>query len=73
MALIKPRDARALAFCAVTIALVYLAVSRFFHNELASVAATGAYGCFILTRPRMIRVYRRLTGQRVERSSYYRN
>ena len=73
MPFIRARDARALAFCMLTIPLVYFAASRLLDGGLATAATTGAYACLVLTRPRMIRVYRRLAGQRLERSSYYRN
>jgi hypothetical protein len=70
---IRARDLRALAFCLVTITAVLLLADRIFENRLATGAATAAYAVWILTRGRMIRVFRRLAGQRLERSSYYRN
>lgn len=71
--MIRPRDARALAFCIVSVPLACLLLNWLTDGVLVTVAGTGAYACLILTRPRMIRVYRRLAGQRLERSSYYRN
>ena len=59
----RPRDARALTFCAVTI--LALAALSFALSQSYAVAAglTGAYAVFILTRPRMLRVWRRLRGE----------
>jgi hypothetical protein len=59
----RPRDVRAIAFCAVTI--VALAALSFAVSQDYVVAAglATAYAAFILTRPRMLRVYRRLRGE----------
>ena len=59
----RPRDARAIGFCAVTI--VALAALSFILTQsyLIAFGLTGAYAAFILTRPRMLRVYRRLRGE----------
>ncbi|HTK33859.1 MAG TPA: hypothetical protein VL358_01060 [Caulobacteraceae bacterium] len=73
MARIKARDMRAIAFCIATIALVMAAAFQLFGSWLPTGASTAAYAVWILTRARMIRVYRRLGGESVERSSYYRN
>jgi hypothetical protein len=59
----RPRDVRALAFCAVTIlalAGLSLALSQ---NYLVALGLSVAYAAFILTRPRMLRVIRRLRGE----------
>jgi len=59
----RPRDARALAFCAVTIlglAALSFALSQ---SYIVTLGLTGAYAAFVLTRPRMLRVYRRLRGE----------
>ena len=59
----RPRDARAIAFCVVTI-LALAALS--FALSQSYVVAFGlgcAYAALVLTRPRMLRVYRRLRGE----------
>jgi hypothetical protein len=59
----RPRDARAILFCVVTIlslAALSLALSQ---SYLVAFGLTAAYAIFILTRPRMLRVYRRLRGE----------
>jgi hypothetical protein len=59
----RPRDARAIGFCAVTI--IGLATLSFALSQsyLVALGLTSAYAAFILTRPRMLRVYRRLRGE----------
>lgn len=59
----RRRDAQAIAFCTVTIAGLLIATLLFLDNELVAVALTLAYAAWVLTRPRMIRVMRRLRGQ----------
>ena len=59
----RPRDLRAIAFCTVTIAglgALSLLVSQ---SYLVAAGLTAAYAAFVLTRPRMLRVYRRLRGE----------
>ena len=68
----RARDVRAIAFCVITI-LAVLAVSALAtRNYLASVGLTGAYAAIVLTRPRMLRVFRRLRGD-PDWSGYFRN
>ncbi len=68
----RGRDIRALAFCAIT-SLVLLFGSFFaFGNLVASLALTGAYDAWLLTRPRMLRVIRRLRGE-PDWSGYFKN
>jgi fatty acid desaturase len=59
----RPRDARAIVFCTVTI--VGLAALSFALSQsyVVALGLTVAYAAFILTRPRMLRVYRRLRGE----------
>ena len=58
----RARDARAIAFCIVT-TLLLLAVSWvLLHNYIVSLALTGGYAAWLLTRPRMQRVISRLRG-----------
>jgi hypothetical protein len=58
----RARDVRAIAFCAVTPLIVAGAAQFLGHDVLATAALAVAYAVFVLTRPRMIRVYRRLSG-----------
>ncbi len=73
MPVIRGRDVRSLAFCVATILLVYALATAVFGDQTIAAPAAAAYAAFILTRPRMIRVYRRLRGERLERSGYYKN
>jgi hypothetical protein len=59
----RSRDVRALAFCAVTIVGVAGLTLALSQTYLVTLGLTGAYAVFILTRPRMLRVYRRLRGE----------
>jgi hypothetical protein len=69
----RARDKRAIAFC-VTSTIVLLAMTQAaFDNWIAATALAGAYAIWLLTRPRMIRVMRRMRGETVEKSSYYEN
>jgi len=68
---LRPRDARAIAFW-LTSSLVLLAgVYVLTHSVIAAVALVGAYNAWLLTRPRMRRVFRRLRGETVDFSGYY--
>jgi hypothetical protein len=68
----RPRDARAIAFCVVTTLLLLVASFVLLRSFLISVAATGAYAALVLTRPRMIRVIRRLRGE-PDWGGYFKN
>ena len=59
----RPRDARALAFCAFTILALAAVSFALSQDYLVAGGLTMAYAAFILTRPRMLRVYRRLRGE----------
>ena len=68
----RSRDARAIAFCIVTITLmagVSLALSQ---SYVVALGLTAAYAAFVLSRPRMQRVYRRLRGE-PDWGSYFKN
>ena len=69
----RPRDVRAILFCfAASLALFgmsYLAA----HSLIVSTALTGALDAWLLTRPRMRRVLRRLRGETVDFTSYYQD
>jgi len=69
----RTRDVNALAFCVgSTLAVLFLA-KLVFGGWLPAGALAGAYGALVLTRPRMLRVFRRLRGESVERSGYFQD
>jgi hypothetical protein len=69
---LRRRDVRAIAFCVTTIAAVLVA-ALIMLKLVPAVAVAGGYTVFILTRPRMIRVIRRLRGDTGwDWSGYYR-
>jgi hypothetical protein len=59
----RPRDARAILFCIVTIMMVGAVSLTLSQSYFAAFGLMAAYAVFILTRPRMLRVYRRLRGE----------
>jgi hypothetical protein len=70
---LRARDVRAIVFCIATIALVAVVASRSLDTWPPAAALTSAYAIWLVTRPRMLRIVRRLGGQRIERSRYYIN
>ena len=69
----RQRDIRAIVFCAVTICIVFATAQMAVHATLFSLALTGAYAAWLLTRARMIRVFRRMRGDTGwDWSNYYR-
>ncbi|WP_369061720.1 hypothetical protein ABOZ73_06610 [Caulobacter sp. 73W] len=70
---LRARDLRAIAFLLGSTALILLIAGLVLENLLAALALTAAYAVWLATRPRMIRVARRLRGERVEHISYYSN
>ncbi|WP_374469500.1 hypothetical protein [Phenylobacterium sp.] len=68
----RPRDVRAILFCAVTTLLLFVVSALIFHNWLVTLGLTGAWAAFVLTRPRMLRVMRRMRGE-PDWSGYFRN
>ncbi|HKR89343.1 MAG TPA: hypothetical protein VJS38_14325 [Phenylobacterium sp.] len=68
----RARDARAISFCGASMLALLVGSQVLIGNLLASLALTAAYGAFILTRPRMIRVWRRLRGE-PDWSGYFDN
>jgi hypothetical protein len=68
----RARDVRAIAFCVVTVAVLFAALIVLLHVYLVALALTGAYAAWLLTRPRMIRVFRRLRGD-PDWSGYFDN
>jgi hypothetical protein len=68
----RARDVRAIGFFIVS-TLILLAGSFFLlRSILVSLAMTGAYDAWLLTRPRAIRVFRRLRGE-PDWSGYFDN
>lgn len=68
----RARDVRAILFCVVTTAALFAVAFVFTRNYVASLGLTGAWAAWVLTRPRMIRVMRRLRGD-PDWSGYFRN
>lgn len=68
----RARDVRAIAFCAVTILMMLTASWLLLGSLLASLALTAGYAAWLLTRPRMLRVFRRLRGE-PDWSGYFDN
>ena len=68
----RARDIRAIAFCAITTAVVFVVVLILSRNYIAAVAATAGWAALVLTRPRMQRVIRRLQGK-PDWSGYFKN
>jgi hypothetical protein len=69
----RARDKRAIAFCVTSTIVLMLMAQAAFGNWIASTAFAAAYAIWLLTRPRMIRVMRRMRGETVEKSGYYDN
>jgi hypothetical protein len=68
----RARDVRAIAFCAVTTVLLFAAAFLYLGDYLKALLITGAWAALILTRPRMLRVFRRMRGE-PDWSGYYKN
>lgn len=68
----RPRDVRAIAFCIVTTLAVLGGALLIVKSYVASLALTAAYAAWLLTRPRMQRVIRRLRGE-PDWSGYFDN
>ncbi len=68
---VRDRDRRAIAFSLITTGLLAAGVQLALHNWLSTITVVGAYDIWLLTRPRMIRVIRRLCGQQVDGFSYF--
>ncbi|HEX3700166.1 MAG TPA: hypothetical protein VHV27_05770 [Phenylobacterium sp.] len=67
----RPRDVRAIVFWLTTSLVLLVGVYLVSNSVIASVAVAGAYNCWLLTRPRMRRVFRRLRGETVDGSGYF--
>lgn len=68
----RARDVRAILFCVTTTLLVFIVSWLALHNPLVSVAGAAAYAALVFTRPRMLRVFRRLRGE-PDWSGYFKN
>jgi hypothetical protein len=67
----RARDVRAIGFwIASSVALLIVAIVLLGVGP-ATLAFVAAYNVWLLTRPRMVRVLRRLRGQSLERIGYY--
>ena len=69
----RRRDIHAIAFSGVTIPLLFACAMFLSRSCLIAFCVTAAYAILLFTRPRMIRVMRRLTGRggRYEGRGYY--
>jgi threonine/homoserine/homoserine lactone efflux protein len=67
----RARDVRAIAFWLTSSLILLVGVFLGVHSVIAAVALTAAYNAWLLTRPRMRRVVRRLRGETVDFSGYY--
>lgn len=67
----RARDVRAIAFWLSSSLVLLVATYLATRGVIASVALTAAYNAWLLTRPRMRRVFRRLRGETVDFSGYY--
>ena len=67
----RARDVRAIIFCVVTTLLLFLGLLTF-AGYLVALGGAGAYGAFVATRPRMLRVFHRLRGE-PDWSGYFDN
>lgn len=68
----RPRDVRAIVFCGASTLALLSGSQLLLHNAIFSLALSAAYAAWMLTRPRMMRVYRRLRGD-PDWSGYFDN
>jgi hypothetical protein len=67
----RSRDVHAILFWLATTITLILALQGAFHHWAFTAVAAAAYNAWLLSRPRMIRVFRRLRGERLERWGGY--
>jgi len=67
----RPRDVRAIAFWLATSLILLVGVYLALRSVIAAAALTGAWNAWLLTRPRMRRVFRRLRGETTDFTGYY--
>lgn len=72
MSAMRGRDVRAILFCVTTTLALLAIVYLLLRSYLATIALVGAYDAWLLTRPRMLRVFRRLRGE-PDWSGYYKD
>jgi hypothetical protein len=68
----RARDARAIAFCVATTLAVLFVAYVLFGSDLVALALAAAWAIWLITRPRMQRVIRRLRRQ-PDWSGYFRD
>jgi hypothetical protein len=68
----RARDLRAIVFCVGTTLALFFVSYLLFQSVIASLALAGAAAAWLVTRPRMQRVMRRLRGD-PDWSGYFRN
>jgi hypothetical protein len=68
----RARDVRAITFCVATTLGLAVGAMLTTHSLLVSLPLTTAYGAWLLSRPRMLRIYRRLRGE-ADWSGYFDN
>ena len=67
----RARDVRAIGFWLASSLVLLVGVYLLSRSVIAAVALIAAYNAWLLTRPRMRRVLRRLRGETVDFSGYY--
>ena len=67
----RARDVRAIAFWLTSSLIILVGVYLAAHSVIAAAALTAAYNAWLLTRPRMRRVFRRMRGETADFSGYY--
>lgn len=58
----RARDVRAIAFCVVSTLVLAVVAHAALGNDIATLALVAAYTVWLLTRPRIQRIFRRLRG-----------
>jgi hypothetical protein len=66
----RARDARAIAFCFLSSVLLLAGVQFLVQSWLITAPLVAAYDVWLLTRPRMMRLFRRVRGERIQAYSY---
>lgn len=67
----RARDIRAIVFWLSSSLVLLVGVYLASQSVIAAAALTAAYNAWLLTRPRMRRVFRRLRGETADFSGYY--
>jgi hypothetical protein len=69
---VRPRDVRAIVFCGASTLTLLVGSQLLTRNILFSLALAAAYAAWVLTRPRMLRIFHRLRGD-PDWSGYFDN